>query len=102
MLQDEAELLASYMREEFHEMTPEQKAANLIREYDAVQVQETDNHSCFYGCFDVATNQCPMCRRWYCAECREMWLPIDNQNWQESNMMCTQCHSEVYEPPKFE
>jgi hypothetical protein len=61
-----------------------------------------EKHSCFYGCNDVATHQCPKCNQWYCNECYEMFLPIDNQNWQETNLMCLQCHYGTYEFNRLE
>ena len=61
-----------------------------------------ENHSCFYGCWDVAIHQCPKCKRWYCDECHEMFLPIDNHTYVETALMCAQCHYETYELPKTE
>jgi hypothetical protein len=60
-----------------------------------------ENHSCFYECNDVATHQCAKCKQWYCDECYEMFLPVDNQNWQETNLMCSQCHYGTYKASKF-
>lgn len=52
-------------------------------------------------CHGKGIHQCPKCKKWYCDDCHELFLPIDNQNWVESNMMCAQCHYTTYEVPKF-
>ncbi len=57
---------------------------------------------CFYHTEREGTQQCPRCKRRYCAECREMFLPIDPRFWAETAMMCPQCHYEIYELPKFQ
>lgn len=44
------------------------------------------------GCSGQAEHQCPVCKKWYCAECTEMFLPIDPQVWAETAMRCPQCH----------
>ncbi len=63
--------------------------------------------TCAYGCSpdrieSQGRHQCSKCKKWYCDECHKMFLPIDNQNWQETNLMCAQCHYETYKLPKFQ
>ncbi|SRR6266702_244769 len=48
---------------------------------------------------ETGTIQCPKCKKRYCKECAGMFLPIDT--WVAINLMCPQCHYEVYESPKF-
>lgn len=56
---------------------------------------------CLYLCEAKVTHQCPKCNRWYCAECHDTWLPIDDHNWPETTVMCTLCRYMIYELPKF-
>jgi hypothetical protein len=43
-----------------------------------------------------ATHQCPKCRRGYCDECYELFLPIDSAFPSPTAMICSQCHYETY------
>ena len=56
---------------------------------------------CFYDAEREGTHQCPKCKRWYCDECYEMFLPIDPRFPAPTAMMCPQCHYEAHELPKF-
>lgn len=60
---------------------------------DTAQQFEKPLHCAYHpGCSGQAEHQCPVCKKWYCAECREMFLPIDPAFWIESAMQCAQCH----------
>lgn len=59
-------------------------------------------NQCIYHPEVEGTHQCPKCKKWYCGECRELFLPIDYMFWVETAMMCSQCHYEVYFLPKLE
>ncbi len=56
---------------------------------------------CFYCPGIRGLWECPLCHNFYCEECHEMFLPIDNL-FPNGAKMCSQCHYDVYEKPKFE
>lgn len=73
-------------------------ASALVASIMCMDGESVEAAKCVYyeDCQGQGEHQCPKCKKWYCGECREMWLPIDPKFWVQTAMMCPQCHYNVY------
>ncbi len=53
-------------------------------------------------CKGEGKHQCPRCKRWYCDECHEMFLPIDARFPAPTATICPQYHYDTSWRPKLE